>query len=196
MNDQSMNALANTRFVRITEEMLADWNRCMFPDDMDEYMDYGEPQELPEEVFIGLDARDRVLTPMFTVADARVTAEALNRYLVEPLEPWEVLRILNLDFWDFSRSITILPRKQRYVIALLETLAQRVDRAQRRRFRAAMRLMFKIDAITYKSEAAKVRHACVMSYKKRVVNSGVLAALASLNKELDEARMSQFASFA
>lgn len=176
--------------------MLDDWNRCMFPNDMDEYMDYCEQRELPEEVFIGIDARDRGLSPMFTVADARVTAQALNRYLVKPLEPWQVLRILNLDFWDFTPSISILPRKQRYIIALLETLAQRLDKAQRRLFRAAMRLIFKIDPITYKTQAAKVMNACDKGNRKRVVNVGVLAAIDSLNKELDEARMPQFASFA
>lgn len=185
-----MNATSNARYVRLNSEMLADWNRCMFPDDMDEYMDYGEPQELPEEVFIGFDARDRGLVPMFTVADARVTAQALNRYLVEPLEPWQVLRIINLDFWDLTPSIAILYHRQRYVIALLTALMEHLDKAQKRSFKQAMIHLFNIDALTFKTEAAKIRNAFIKNNRRKgVVNAGVLEAYAAFFRALDESRM-------
>lgn len=185
-----MNATSNARYIRISEEMLADWNRCMFPAEMDEFLDYGEPWELPEEVFIGVDARDRGLVPMFTVADARVTAEALNRYLVEPLEPWQVLRIINLDFWDLTPSIAILYHRQRYVIALLTALMEHLDKAQKRSFKQAMIHLFNIDALTFKTEAAKIRNAFIKNNRRKgVVNAGVLEAYAAFFRALDESRM-------
>ncbi|MCR5827562.1 MAG: hypothetical protein K6G53_04010 [Bacteroidales bacterium] len=184
-----MNGPANARYVMINEELLDEWQHYMFPDDIDEHVEYGEPWELPEEVSIGIDARDEGLTPMFSVADARVTAQALNRYLVNPLEPWEVLRIINLDLWNYTPSIVISYRRQRYVIAILAALMERLDKAQKRSFKRAMIHLFSIDAVTFKTEAAKIRNAFFNGNRKGVVNASVLAAYASFCKALDESRM-------
>ena len=135
-----------------------EWNELMaFPDDMkDNYEDYVAP---PDEVLMGTHARLLGLTPMFSLAEAQIVMETLNRYLATPLSIYDVSDIINLDLLDRQFDIKILPRKQRYVISVINALERHLSQEQRQYFLPVVLTVLGIKPRAYAIEISKFRRA-------------------------------------
>ena len=122
-------------------------------------------------------------SPVFNKKQLRAILPLFNRFLATPLAMWQLDKLLNADDFDEAvPEVSVLPRKQRCIIAMVTVLSRFLPgEKDAMRFMSRMRDRFGIDPVTFDTECSKIKS----SSRSNPVSENVRQLMAELESYLD-----------